>query len=144
VIVRDVEDFFAELWEPAVGGPARDIGHDMMRLTLWVIGDAIFARDFRGQADAIGRDLETCLAQATLQLITGGLLRPWIPTPGNLRARRAGRSLDATVMGPDRVGPRRRRGRPTATCCLASCSVDRHAAATRRSTTASWRIRSSR
>lgn len=99
VIVRDVEAFFAELWDPAIGGPARDIGHDMMRLTLWVIGDAIFARDFRGQADAIGRDLEICLAQATLQLITGGLLRPWIPTPGNLRARRAERSLDATVAG---------------------------------------------
>lgn len=99
VIVGVVEDFFAELWEPAVGGAARDIGHDMMRLTLWIIGDAIFARDFRGQADAIGRDLETCLAQATLQLITGGLLRPWMPTPGNLRARRAGRALDATVMG---------------------------------------------
>src|SRR5688572_22754148 len=71
VIVRDVEAFFAELWDPAVGGPARDIGHDMMRLTLWVIGDGIFARDFRDQADAIGRDLEVCLAQATLQLITG-------------------------------------------------------------------------
>jgi len=99
VIVGDVEAFFATLWDPAVGGAARDIGHDMMRLTLWIIGDAIFARDFRGQADAIGRDLEICLAQATLQLITGGLLRPWMPTPGNLRARRAGRALDATVMG---------------------------------------------
>lgn len=99
VIVGDVEEFFAELWEPAVGGPPRDIGHDMMRLTLWIIGDAIFARDFRGQAEAIGRDLEVCLAQATLQMITGGLLKSWIPTPGNLRARRAERGLDAAVAG---------------------------------------------
>lgn len=97
VIVRDVEAFFAERWEPAIGGAPRDIGHDMMALTLWVIGDAIFADDFRAKADAIGRDLETCLAQATLQMISGGLLHPRLPTPGNLRARRAARGLDAAV-----------------------------------------------
>lgn len=99
VIVRDVEAFFAELWEPALGGPPRDIGHDMMSLTLWIIGDAIFADDFRRQADAIGRDLEICLEQALLRWLTGGLLRPWLPTPGNLRARRAERELNATVAG---------------------------------------------
>src|SRR5690606_2398085 len=45
------------------------------------------------------RDLEISLAQATLRMVTGGLFRPWIPTPGNLRARRAERELDATVAG---------------------------------------------
>lgn len=99
VIVGDVEAFFAELWDPSLGGPPRDIGHDMMRLTLWIIGDAIFARDFRGQADAIGHHLEVCLAQATLQMITGGLLKPWIPTPGNLRARRSEAALNTAVAG---------------------------------------------
>jgi cytochrome P450 len=98
VIVRDVEAFLAELWEPAVGGPPRDIGHDMMSLTLRVIGDAIFAEDFSRQADAIGRDLETSLAQATLRAIFGKLLYGRLPTPGNLRARRAERAIDAAVL----------------------------------------------
>lgn len=99
VIVRAVEAFVAEFWEGADAGPPRDIGHDMMRLTLWVIGDAIFADNFREQADAIGRTLEVSLEQATLRMITGGLLRPWLPTPGNRRARAAERELDGIVAG---------------------------------------------
>ena len=99
VIVRGVEAFLAEYWEPAVGGPPRDIGHDMMRLTLWVIGDAIFADDFRRHADAIGRTLEVSLEQATTRMIFGGLPPVWLPTPGNLRGRAAQRELDAIVAG---------------------------------------------
>ncbi len=110
VIVRDTLALFAERWEPALGGPPRDIGHDMMSLTLWVIGDAIFANDFRAQADAIGHALEVCLEQATLQMIFSGLLRPWMPTPGNLRARRAERELDAIVRAL--IGAARREARP--------------------------------
>ncbi|MEZ4449094.1 MAG: cytochrome P450 [Nannocystaceae bacterium] len=97
VIAADVEALFRERWEPSVGGPPRDLSDDLMRLTLWVVGDAIFAQDFRGSADAVGHALEVVLTHATRLMLSGGLYKAWMPTPGNRRARRAERELDAIV-----------------------------------------------
>ena len=96
VIVRDLEQLFADRWEGSVG-EVRDVGDDFMFFTLRVVGDTIFARDFGAYADAISHALEVCLDQSTTQMLSNGLLRPWMPTPGNLRARRAERDLNAVV-----------------------------------------------
>jgi cytochrome P450 len=96
VIVDRTEELLGE-WARSVDGQARDISDDMMRLTLWVVGGAMFKHDLRREAEVIGHSLEVCLRQATLQMLSVGLLRPWMPTPGNLVARRAARELDAIV-----------------------------------------------
>lgn len=96
VIVARTEELLGE-WAGSVGREPRDITDDTMRLTLWIVGGAMFKDDLRREAEVIGHALEISLQQATIQLLTGGLLRPWMPTPGNLRARRAVRELDAVV-----------------------------------------------
>lgn len=96
VIVENVEALFAE-WERGGAQAVRDISDDLMRFTLWVVGDAMFRSDFRAEAEEIGYTLEVCLRQATLQMLLVGLLRPWMPTPGNRQAREAEQRLNAVV-----------------------------------------------
>lgn len=97
MIVSDVEALFSERWEQSVGKEPRDIADDMMFFTLRVVGDSIFASDFRQHAEAIGHALETCLDQATFRMMVGQLLPEWFPTPGNLAARKAEQNLDSIV-----------------------------------------------
>jgi ATPase subunit of ABC transporter with duplicated ATPase domains len=87
VLVDSVEALFAE-WERDLG-EVRDVSDDMMRLTLWGVGGALFNSDFRAEAGRIGHALELCLKQGTLQMMSMGLLRPWMPTPGNRAAKAA-------------------------------------------------------
>ena len=96
LLVDTIEAIFGE-WDGSGDGAERDLSDDMMRLTLWAVGGALFKSDFRAEAEAIGHALEVCLAQGTLQMMSMGLLRPWMPTPGNLRARRAEHRLNAIV-----------------------------------------------
>ena len=95
VLVDSVEALFAE-WDRGAG-EARDVSDDLMRLTLWGVGGALFNSDFRAEAGRIGRALELCLKQGTLQMMSMGLLQPWMPTPGNRAAKAAQRDLDAIV-----------------------------------------------
>lgn len=98
VIVRDLEAMFTDRWEPTLGQP-RDLAQDMMYLTIRVVGDSIFAQDFKDVADAIGHDLEVCLDQATFRMMTARALPTWMPTPGNIRSWRAEKDLDGIVDG---------------------------------------------
>lgn len=84
-------------WEGSGPGTVRDISDDMMRLTLWIVGDAMFRSDFRAEAEEIGHTLEVCLQQATTRMLFMGLLQPWMPTPGERRAREAEARLNAVV-----------------------------------------------
>ncbi len=94
-MVENVGSLFAE-WDRAPGA-ARDVSDDMMRLTLWIVGSALFDSSFRAEAEKIGHALELCLTQGTLQMMSMGLLRPWMPTPGNRAAQAAQRDLDDIV-----------------------------------------------
>ena len=107
VLVEAIEAIFAD-WDRAGDGAVRDVSDDMMRLTVWGVGGALFRSDFRAEAEQIGRSLEICLEQGTLQMTWLGLLRPWMPTPGNLQARRAERELNRIVA--DLIAHHRRAG----------------------------------
>jgi len=97
-IVASAEQLFAEWDERLHRGPI-DVTHDMMRLTLWVIGRAMFRGEFLQEAEQIGHCLEVSLDQATKRMLSLGLHKQWMPTPGNLRARRAEKQLDDIVNG---------------------------------------------
>ncbi|MCB9570270.1 MAG: cytochrome P450, partial [Myxococcales bacterium] len=95
-IVGGGEELLEE-WSASVGRGPRDIGVDMQRLTLRVVARAMFHSDLHREAEAIGHGLEICLRQATRQMLSVGLLRRWMPTPGNLAAGRAVREIDRIV-----------------------------------------------
>ncbi|HET8645662.1 MAG TPA: cytochrome P450 [Vicinamibacteria bacterium] len=96
-MARCADELFAA-WAPRVAaGAPIDVSADMMRLTLWVIGAALFRDDFRAETEVIGHALGVCLEHATRQMLTRGLYTPWLPTPGNWRNRRAERALNAAV-----------------------------------------------
>lgn len=95
-MVENVEQLF-ELWDRGGEARPRCVNDDFMNLTLWIVGGAMFHSGFRAEAEIIGKSLETCLRQATLQMLSMGLLRPWMPTPGNIRAKLAERRLNQVV-----------------------------------------------
>ena len=88
-------------------GEAFDATPEMMRLTLQIVGRALLTLDLTGQADTIGRNMT--LANEHMGQAGLGTFVPWIPTPANLRFRRAVTQLRRLVL--DIIATRRREGR---------------------------------
>ncbi len=97
-------------WEGTPDGTVVDVDAAMMRLTLEVVGSALFSTDLSEDA--------TRLVSAVLAALDAVVVRarsPWlpplrVPTPGNRRLRRALRTLDEAVQAM--VERRRARGGP--------------------------------
>ncbi|KIG17691.1 cytochrome P450 [Enhygromyxa salina] len=93
-------DLLSDQWRAAAAaGASVNVGQDMQNFALRVLGGAIFRSDFSREAEVIGETLEICLVQGTKQMLSMGLLPPWLPTPGNLRARAAEQRLNHSVRG---------------------------------------------
>jgi cytochrome P450 len=100
VFEAELERLYGEWDEPAVrAGGAVDLNASMMRLTLRILGTAIFQSDFEPLIEVAREAFEACLSQATRQMVSMGLLKTWLPTPGNQRARMASQRLDDGVHG---------------------------------------------
>ena len=97
MMVECAEKLFAE-WDARLSKGPIDVGADMMRLTLWIVGRTMFKSEFLKEAEVIGHALEVCLAHATNQMLSGGLYKSWFPTPGNRRAKAAENQLNDVVM----------------------------------------------
>ncbi len=81
-------------WAP---GQAKQIDSEMMRLTLDITGRTLFDADVTGDAADVGEALRV-LQRCFLALFTSLVPVPaWMPTPTNLRLRRAVRRLDAII-----------------------------------------------
>jgi cytochrome P450 len=81
-------------WAP---GQAKEIDAEMSRLTLDVTGRTLFGADVTGDAADVGEAMRV-LQRSFLALFTSLLpVPPWMPTPTNLRLRRAVRRLDAII-----------------------------------------------
>lgn len=80
--------------------PNRDVGRDMMHLTLRVVAKTLFNADISGAADRVGAAL-TELLETSDESMTGFFLAlpEWIPTKINRRMKAAVRELDDIVMG---------------------------------------------
>lgn len=102
-MVECAERLFAEWDEARRRGPI-DLTEDMMRLTLWIIGRAMFKSEFLREAEVIGHALEVCLAHATLRMMAMGLYKDWLPTRGNREARAAEKALNDAINGLIRRG----------------------------------------
>jgi cytochrome P450 len=100
-------------WRP---GERRDILTEMMGLTLGIAAKTLFDAEVGGTAQVVVEALQ--ILQDNFLARFNSLLPPplWLPTPGNLRLRRAVRRLDAIIYG----FIAQRRAHPTATNDLLS------------------------
>ena len=79
-------------------GGTVDMHREMVQLTLDVVGDALFgSRLEREDTDASGRAFGEALELLSQRSNAAVQWPAWVPTPGNVRLRRAIRLLDAMV-----------------------------------------------
>jgi cytochrome P450 len=80
-------------------GEARDIHEEMMRVTLAIAAKTLFNAEVDSDAQAIAHAMAV-MQQNFLERFNSLWPTPlWIPTPANLRARRAARQLHDVMMG---------------------------------------------
>jgi cytochrome P450 len=112
IMVRATREHL-DSWEPrARSGEPFDLAAEMSRLTFRIVGLSLFGADLDGFSDEVGRALGIALADRTARAtsILDRLLGSHVPTPRNIRWKRAVRALDSVV---ERTIAERRR-RPTA------------------------------
>ena len=85
--------FAAELQD----GQELDVAQAMMRLTFEIVGKTLFDAEVRADAVGVGRALTTSMEIAVEQLWSTVPVPPMIPTPKNLRYKRAVAQLDEVV-----------------------------------------------
>ena len=61
----------------------------MMHVALQIVGKALFSVEIGDRADDLARATLTVLDHIVFRAKTFGMVPPWLPTPGNLRARAA-------------------------------------------------------
>jgi cytochrome P450 len=76
-----------------------EIGSEVMRTTLEIVGKTLFDAEMGAEASDIGEALTQSLHQMMRSLTSIIPMPPVVPTPGNLRARRAVARLDRTIYG---------------------------------------------
>ncbi len=94
-------------------GEARDVHREMMRLTLEIVAKTLIDADLSNEAEGVGESLGVIMERSSDQG-SGVFLRmipQSVPTPGNLRYRRATRRLDGIIHAI--VDERRRSGADT-------------------------------
>lgn len=80
-------------------GETRDLHHEMMALTLDIVGKALFGADVLQSASRVGLALKTAMQQFTRVAGWAFLLPDSFPVPGTWRMRRATRQLDDVIYG---------------------------------------------
>ena len=84
-------------WVP---GQERDVHADMMRLTMEIVGRALFGADVGAAATEVGDALEVALERFNARVESLLFLLPdTLPMPGNLAYLRAAGRLDRVVFG---------------------------------------------
>lgn len=100
-----------ERWKatPPNDGKPFDIHEEMMRLTFRIVGLTLFSADVDGDAKDVGRALDVALRWANDYAESIVRIPPFIPTPANVRFKRAMKVLDGIVyrlIADRRASPR--------------------------------------
>ncbi len=98
-IMLDATDGMLARWQAIPAGTVLPIDVEMMRLAMTVISRSVFTIDMGQDFADAGEALATILEFANLRTIT--LVNPplWVPTPLNLRLKRALDTVDAFLYG---------------------------------------------
>lgn len=94
--MTEAAEAMLERWESHAGRPF-DLASEMMRLTYTIAGRTLFSADVSGDADEVEEAVAVLLAHTYRRLQYLVDPPPWLPTPGNLRFRRARRAVDRVV-----------------------------------------------
>jgi cytochrome P450 len=78
-------------------GETRDLGREMMRLTLAIAGKTLFDADVEGEADEIGAALTETFELFNRFTLPFARLLERLPLPSNRRFQKARERLDATI-----------------------------------------------
>jgi cytochrome P450 len=82
----------------ATTGATFDLAAEMSRVTLRIVGRALFSLDLQGDASAVGEALVDALDVVTQRAFTLFPAPLWVPTSANRRFVRARRALDDVVL----------------------------------------------
>jgi cytochrome P450 len=80
-------------------GATCDMHVEMAQITLEIVAEALFGADVTASSRDVGTALEEALRCLVARMRNLIILPEWLPTPTNLRLRRAVRRLDAIVYG---------------------------------------------
>ncbi len=86
----------AQSWE-ARGEGSLDVHEQMMRLTMRIVGHTLFSTELSNEAGKLGPAISVALHRANQEAETVMRLPLWVPTPSNIRFRRAQLLLDAAI-----------------------------------------------
>ncbi|WP_394834168.1 cytochrome P450 [Pendulispora rubella] len=93
-------------WYRHPSGTTLDVHAEMMRVTLDVVGRTLLSQSLDERAEGIGDAMAVTVRIASDYAATPFPLPMWVPTPKNLRFKRAKRTLDALVL--DIIAERRK------------------------------------
>jgi cytochrome P450 len=85
-------------------GESRDIHVEFMRLALGIVAKTLLNADAAGEANTVASALEFLLKDFLYRWETLLPVPRWVPTPHNLRCKRARRSLEGTIYKYIRQG----------------------------------------
>lgn len=80
-------------------GDVRDLHTEMRQLTLAIAAKTLFGADVTGQSEAVGRALHDAMGTFTQRFFRVIRIPERVPTPGNLRIRKAIGRLDDILYG---------------------------------------------
>ncbi len=110
IIVPATQAMLDRWQEPARQGKPVDVDAEMMRLTLEIVGKALFSIDLSHETGRLTGAVLTTLDHIVHRVRNIIVPPDFVPTPRNLRFRRALRILDETVH--DLIARRRESGQP--------------------------------
>ena len=99
-----------ERWQARPPGAVIDVDDEMMRTALEIVGASLFGADLQGESEAMVRATQDGLHEVVARARNPLAPPTWIPTPGNLRLKRAVSRLDRSVA--DILAVRRAQPRP--------------------------------
>lgn len=95
IMVSDTLDMLRRWDDVAALGNSVDLAHEMMSLTLRIVGKTMLSTDVHDSADAVGNAVTVLNEWADAAI--DSLLPIGFPTPATLRARDASRRLDRVI-----------------------------------------------
>lgn len=104
-IMTEYAERIAEGWQD---GEQLDIAHEMMRLTLAIVGKTLFDADVEAEAQEIGEALTTIINLFNAMLFPFSEILEKLPLPQNKRFEKAKKRLDETIYRI--INERRRSG----------------------------------
>ena len=94
-----MSEYAARLSDRWTDGSTLDVAHEMMQLTLAIVGKTLFSADVESEASEIGEALTTVLKMFRLLMMPFSEYLEKLPLPSMRRFEKARARLDATIYG---------------------------------------------